>query len=151
MSFLNPNYPTMEVAISLVDYAPLASGHERVLAGDIIAVRKPDTGIGTKELEDFLWLRLEGLEEDEFSKLTDNISDSTSNIIYDKRRYCIPLERLLELDSTFDIDLTLQAGSKYQPYLFVDYELDYSFVLENPLQPFEVSGLVYDKVIGDYL
>ena len=151
MSFLNPNYPTMEIAISLVDYAPLASGHERVLVGDIIAVRKPDYGIGTKELENFLWLRVEGLEEDEFSKLTDNISDSTSNIIYDKRRYCIPLEKLYELEPTFDIDLATTAGSIYQPFLFVDYESDYSFIMENTQLPFQVFGLIYDKVIGDYI
>lgn len=149
MSFLNPNYPVMEIAISLVDYAPLSSNHERVLVGDVVGIGKPSYGIGLKEIDNFLWLRVEGLEEAEFPKLTSSISTSAGT--YDKRRYCIPLAKLLELDPTFDVDLAIQAGSKYQPFLFVDDEGDYSFIMENGVQPFEVSGLIYDKAIGDYL
>ena len=144
MSQLNINYPTMEIAICLVDFAPLVSGHERGLVGDIIAVRKPHYGIGTKELDGFMWLRVEGLEEAEFSKLTNAISS------HDKRRYCIPLEKLFELDPNFDIDLAKQSGSNYQPFLFVDDESDYSFILEQ-YKPFNVFGLIYDKVTGDYI
>jgi len=151
MSELDPNYPVMEIAISLFSYASLASGHERVLEGDIVSVRKPDEGVGRKEVEEFLWMRVEGLEESEFSRLTDYIQDSTSEIIYDKRRYCIPLEKLEEIDPDFDIDLATYDDRIYQPFLLVDYETDYTFVLEDGNLPFQVSGLIYDKTIGDYL
>ena len=149
MSELDPNYPVMEIAICLVDYAPLPSGHERALVGDIVAVRKPNIGIGLKEAELFLWLRVEGLEEAEFSKLTSYIFDSTSNIIYDKRRYSIPLEKIKELVPDFDVDLALKNDEVYQPFLTLDE--DYTFVDIDDIQPFQISGLVYDKVIGDYL
>ena len=62
MSELNLNYPVMEIAINLVNYASLDSGHERALMGDIVAVRKPNTGVGRKEVENYLWMRVEGLE-----------------------------------------------------------------------------------------
>lgn len=151
MSLLDPNYPVKEIAISLFSYAPLSSGHERVIEGDIVAVRDPDIGVGRKEVEEFLWLRVEGLEESEFDRLTDYVQDSTSDIVYDKRRYCIPLERLIEADPEFDINLATDDDRIYQPFLLVDYDTDYSFVLEDGHLPFQVSGLIYDKTIGDYL
>jgi hypothetical protein len=150
MSETNINYPVMEIAISLVSYAPLSSGHERVIQGDIVAIRKPYIGIGTKEATNFLWLRVEGLEESEFYRLTDSISDSTSEIVYDKRRYYIPLERLQEIDQEFDLELALTPDSIYQPFLILD-EDTYTFILEDGHQPFQVSGLIYDRVTGDYL
>jgi hypothetical protein len=149
MSELNTNYPVMEIAISLVSYVPLESGHERVIEGDIVAVRKPNTGSGRKEAMIFLWLRVEGLEEAEFDKLTDSISSSAGEM-YDKRRYCIPLEKLIEIHPDFDVDLANDNGVLYQPFLLCDNE-DYTFLLEDGHLPFEVSGLIYDKVIGDYL
>jgi len=151
MGVLNPNYPVMEIAISLVSYAPLASGSERILTGDIAAVRHPDIGVGRKEVEEYMWLRVEGLEEGEFYGLTELIEDSTSEIIYDKRRYCIPLEKILEVVPNFDIDLALDDDRIYQPFLLVDYDEDYTFVLEDCCLPLQISGLIYDKLIGDYL
>jgi hypothetical protein len=114
-----------------------------------VAVRKPNVGIGAKETKSYLWLRVEGLEEGEFPKLVNYIMDSTSNIIYDKRRYCIPLEKLKENYPDFDIDLALDQDTIYQPFLLLDD--DYTFILENDVQPFQVSGLIYDKITGDYL
>ena len=143
MSELNPNYPVMEMAISLVDHAPLESGHERVLAGDIIAVRYPDIGIGLKEAKAFLWIRVEGLEEHELRLLDRSIKG------FDKRRYCIPLEKIKEIRPSFDVDLAMDENIIYQPFLTIDYETDYCFILEEP--PFQISGLVYDKLTGEYL
>ncbi len=148
MSELNQNYPVMEIAISLISYDSLDSGHERIIEGDIVAVRKPNVGAGRKEVRNFLWLRVEGLEESEFSKLTDGISTSAGK--FDKRRYCIPLEKLVEINPDFDVELALTEGLMYQPFLNCDDET-YTFVLEDGHLPFEISGLVYDKVIGDYL
>ena len=150
MSELNPNYPIMEIAISLVDYASLASGHERVIVGDIIAVREPDTGVGKEEVENFLWMRIEGLEESEFFNLTDSIVTS-AGVEYDKRRYGIPLEKIYEIDPDFDVDLALEDGRIYQPFLLVDYDEDYSFILEDGQLPFQTSGLIFDKETQEYI
>ena len=143
MSEINPHYPVMEIAISLVDYAPLSSGHERALVGDIVAVRKPSDGIGRKEANIFMWLRVEGLEENEMFMLTNEVDG------YDKRRYCIPLEKIKELKSDFNEQLALDSNTIYQPFLTIDEENGFYFIIENT--PLQVSGLVYDKVIGDYL
>ena len=150
MSEINQNYPVMEIAISLVDYNELETGHERALMGDIIDVRKPDTGVGRKEVEEYLWLRVEGLEESEFYKLTESVVTS-AGIEYDKRRYTIPLEKLEELDPEFDINLALDDDRIYQPFLLVDYESDYTFVLEDGHLPFQTSGLIFDKETQEYL
>ena len=150
MSELNLNYPVMEIAINLVNYASLDSGHERSLMGDIVAVRKPNTGVGRKEVENYLWMRVEGLEEHEFSRLTDAVITSAGER-YDKHRYSIPLEKLIEADPEFDIDLAQDDDRIYQPFLLVDYDEDYSIVLEDGHLPFQTSGLIYDKVIQEYI
>ena len=150
MSELDQNYPVMEIAISLVNYAPLDSGHERVLVGDIVTVRKPDIGVGRFEVYNYLWLRVEGLEESEFSRLTDSIVSSAGEK-YDKRRYGIPLEKLEELDPEFDADLALDTDNIYQPFLVVDYLDEYYFILEDDHQPFQINGMVFDKETQEYL
>ena len=45
----------------------------------------------------------------------------------------------------------LKVSLTGQMFLPVDDESDYSFVLKNGELPFQIFGLVYDKVIGDYL
>jgi hypothetical protein len=150
MGELNPNYPVMEIAISLVSYAPLVDGHERIIEGDIVAVRKPDKGIGREEAMRYLWLRIEGLEENEYYNLTDSIVSSAGE--YDKRRFTIPLEKLEEIHPNFDINLAKEEDHIYQPFLLVDYyDRSFLYVVEDGYQPFQVSGLIYDKAIGDYL
>ena len=150
MGELNLNYPEMEIAISLVDYAPLDSGHERVIVGDIVAVRNPYIGVGREEVENFLWMRIEGLEESEFDRLTDSITTSAGEQ-YDKRRYGIPLEKIYEIDPDFDIDLALEDDRIYQPFLLVDYDEGYYFILEDGQLPFQVSGLIFDKETQEYI
>jgi len=142
MSEINPNYPVMEIAILLVDYAPLSSGHERGLVGDVAAIRKPANGIGLKEAKILLWMRIEGLEESDMYKLVGNIEG------YDKRRYCIPLEKIKQIRPDFNEDMALNTDIIYQPFLMID-EDDYCFILDDT--PLQISGLIYDKVIGDYL
>ena len=146
---LNPDYPVMEVAINLIDNSPLESGHERSLVGDIIGIRNPNIGVGRKEVENYMWLRIEGLEKMEFYRLTDSIITSAGK--YDKRRYCIPLEKIKEISPEFDIDLALEEDKIYQPFLLVDYDEGYYFVLEDGQLPLQVSGLVFDKETQEYI
>ena len=140
----------MEVAIALENAADLPTG-ERKKEGDIITVRPTGTGIGTKEAKIYLWLRLEGLaDRAAFDDLGSPLfePDEATGLKYDKRRYCIPMERILIVEPTFDVDRARDEADLYQPFMVVDVE-DFTYVTVDP--PLQTSGLVYDKVIGDYL
>ena len=147
MSETDPTYPVMEAAISLEAFADLTSGHERKQEGDIISIREPVGFIGFKEAETYLWLKLEGLEEDEMNLLIESLYDGGE--VYDKRRYLISLDRLKELEPTFDLNRARDVDDLYQPFLTLD-EDTHQLITENS-QPLQISGLVFDKSIGDYL
>lgn len=140
----------MEVAIA-VQNAPDDSGGERMKEGDIIALRPAGTGIGSQEAKNFIWLRLEAVyTRSEFDQLKEAVyePDEATGERYDKRKYCIPFAKLQEFDPSFDINRARDIADLYQPYLVTDEE-DYTFVTTN--LPFQISGLVYDKAVGDYL
>lgn len=141
MGQTDPKYPIFEVAISCEDCAPHVS--ERKLAGDIIAVRRPGMEIGSGEDKRFLWLRLEGLEENEMAQLVASITG------FDKRRYSIPLDRLKVLWPSFDMNRALDPNDSYQPFILIDGDGPHWFLDITPA--FSVHGLVYDKILGDYL
>lgn len=147
MGETNAVYPVCELALSLESCTPLAGGHERKLAGDIIACRVPGSGIGTAEAHSYLWLRVEGLEENVCARLTDRVEEGGA--AFDKRRYCIPLERLQAVVPTFDIARALDPLDLYQPFLVVDEDGPYTFLTMTP--PLAAEGLIFDKVTGAYL
>ena len=153
---LPQEFPIMEVALSLETFADLASGHERKQEGDIIAVRYPLNAIGFKEAHTYLWMRIEGLEYTEFTELVDPLTDppygtdtTAEIIVYDKRRYSIPLSRIKEVHADFDIDRAKDINDLYQPFLTLDE--DNFYFLSEHFQPFQVEGLVFDKFTGVYL
>ena len=134
----------VEVAIctdNLADH----SGGERAKEGDIVAIRPPGTRIGTKEGKLFLWLRLDDLTHEQYVLAQILKEDGTR---YDKRRFCIPLHRLEQLDPSFSPSRTIDQDDMYQPYLTVDEET-YEFLTVT--RTFLVQGLVYDKVTQSYL
>jgi hypothetical protein len=141
----------IEIAIALESVAD-TDGGERKKEGDIIAVRPTGIGIGAKEASRYLWFRIDGLvtraEYEQLASLLFEPDDPESGVRYDKRRYCVPLARLEIIDPSFDIGRARDTEDIYQPYMMVDPEtLEYLTV--DP--PFDVSGLVYDKVVGDYI
>jgi hypothetical protein len=145
MGLTNHKYPTVEIAICLTDHAD--HDNERAKIGDIIAVRKPLGQIGTKEMSRFLWLQIEGLEENEFVRLRESVYGESSKL-YDKRRYCIPLERLKKLFPSLDVNRCKDPDDKYQPFEPMEEDKGYTLTFEPPLA---VSGLVFDKETGEYL
>jgi len=150
MSDTNPIYPPVEVAISTVNSTDLAA-HERKKEGDIMAVRLVGEwiGVGTKEISQRLWLRVEGLEHYESMHLIDlNHDPDPDGEIFEKRRYCIPLDRLKEVYPALDIARVRDTADAYQPFLTLDGD-NYTFLTEE--NPLEVSGLVLDKYTGEYL
>ena len=76
MGVTNPNYPTMEIALCMVN-APDTADNERMKIGDIIAIRKPGSFIGTQEGKIFLWLQIDGPEANEFAVFTQQVFEPT--------------------------------------------------------------------------
>lgn len=151
MGETNPNYPTMEIALAMENAPDNVPGAERKKIGDIITIRKPGTAIGSQEGKRFLWLRIDGLEENAFAVFTQQVyepTDPETGTPFDKRRYCVPLGKLQTLYPALNQIRARDANDFYQPFILVDSE-DFSFVAADP--PFDVSGLVFDKATGDYL
>lgn len=151
MGETNLTYPVMEVALSMENAPDNVSGTERKKVGDIVALRNPGEFMGVQEGKRYLWLRIEGLEENEFALLAQQIfepTDPESGDPFDKRRYCIPLDRLEVVYPTLDQGRALDPTDFYQPLILVDSE-DLIFIDADP--PFQVSGLVFDKATGEYL
>ena len=113
MGQTNRQYPIFEVAPLCHNLPPCGAG-ERAMEGDIIAIRPPGQGAGRKERTRFLWLRLQGLEENEMGQLTTPLEED--GIIYDKRRYGIPLARLKQLHPSLDLVRTRNSTDIYQPF-----------------------------------
>lgn len=148
MGYTNPRYPVFEIALSC-EYGGTHTGGlmERKVHGDIIAMRPPSTAVGSGEMSRFLWLRIEGLEENEMAKLADLLV--VNEQIFDKRRYCIPLDRLKAVVPSFDIARAKDSADKYQPFLGVDEETPFRFVRDH--RPLNVHGLVYDKLKSRFI
>ncbi len=151
MGETNPTYPVMEIALSMENAPDNVSGTERKKIGDIVAIRKPGTHCGSQETKRYLWLRIEGLEENVFAVFTQQVfepTDPETGLAFDKRRYCIPLGRLQTLYPALNQVRARDPLDFYQPFVTVDSE-DFSFVAADP--PYQVAGLVFDKATGDYL
>ena len=153
-------YPIRTVAICTQDFAPHTNGtKERSLCGDITVIKTPwgqDHGtIGSSEATQWLWFQLEGLDKNEMGYLSGvnrvpfDPADDGVHINYDKRRYCIPLERLKKLYPALDIAKAKDATVAYQPFVMTQGDPPYYF-LKKP-KVFDVQGLVFDKAIGRYL
>lgn len=151
MSEENPVYPVMEIAVATESLPDNPSGAERKKVGDIIAIRKSGQAIGTKEGKKYIWMHIEGLEEDEFTALTLQVyepTDPETGQPFDKRRYCVPMAKIQEVYPLFDESRALDTDDLYQPFVILDTE-NYSYISIDP--PFQVSGLVWDKALGEYL
>ena len=154
MGQTNRRYPVFEIALSCEDAAPHTAGtKERKQAGDIIALRRFGTEIGAKERHGYLWLRIEGLEENEMARFTDLMTNTgdpdTATRLYDKRRYCIPLARLAQAVPGFSESRARDLTDPYQPFITVDAERPHAYLAAG--RPLDVHGLVFDKVTGWYL
>ena len=105
-----------------------------------MGVTPPDIGAGLRELKRYLWLRVEGLEESDWGLLEQETD-------FEKRRFCIHLERLKQFNSNFDPEKAMDQTVIYQPFLPVDD--DGLFLVDQ--NPINVLGLIYDKEFGVYL
>jgi len=152
------SYPTVEIALFLISKELSGAGIERGQEGDIIAMRFPLDSIGLKEANDFLWLRINGLDRGNLDRLTDPWGEpldplgdyGPANPVFVKRRYCIPLDRLKAVFPGLDLIKARDRLQVHQPLCPVDTDTPYRFMgAEVPV--FDVHGLVYDKALRQYL
>lgn len=151
-TFAPRSYPVVEVALACWSAAP-----EHVQEGDIMARRHPQIGIGMNEAKLFLWLLLEGLTAEQYAAWKFPIYEpydplglyepKTDYTVYDKRRFNIPFSRLSEVVS-IDLVRARNPLDEYQPFYTIDQSNHLWLTDSIPLQ---VSGLVWDKVLGVYL
>ena len=141
----------MEMAIALesLDDTP---GGERKKEGDIVVVRPIGMGVGESETKRYLWFRVDGMlyrHSYDFLLMPNyDPDDPETGVVYDKRRYSVPLERLLTFDPAFDVDRARDLNDLYQPYMVMDEET-FEYLTIDP--PFDLAGgLVWNKLAGDY-
>ena len=114
-----------EAALLVHDYHDTAAG-ERACAGDIIGVRKPfgHGEVGRAERSAYLWVRLEAQAQIGDMNLTQlNVENGT---VYEKRRYCIPFQRLKQVSPWLDVVRVKDKADPYQPFMGgIDTEQNY--------------------------
>ena len=140
-------YPIREVFLCSDNHRNLASGAERMKEGDIINVRSPHGSCGFGSMARGLWLLIEGPDTSVMDRLKDintTETDDVGGVIYDKRRYSIPFNRLPDF---IDLARVRDPGDIYQPFVGVATDTT-EFLM--PLPPLRVEGLVFDKVTGQY-
>jgi hypothetical protein len=140
-------YTVVELSLELHDNLDLASGHERSKEGDIINVRSPHLGTGKAVHKNYLKLLVSGLDKYELGSLSE-LMEAENGTLYDKRRYCIPLERLKMFYPSLDIGKLKDRNESYQPICMVDEDTNNFFYQGAPL---DVHGLVFDKLKMRYL
>ena len=149
MSQFARSYPDVEIAISTQSYSPLASGHERVQEGDIVTVvGKLRKSRGIKAGKRYLWVRIYGEEAALMEALRDHIFDldldGEPGKQFDKKRFCVPLQRLKDQFPALDLARARDPDDDYQPFIPFD-EDDFRYLEGPELRPFTVWGLVIDK------
>jgi len=162
------DYSMREVAVLVHDY-PNTHQNERAREGDIIEIRKPIGQIGRLEAAHILWLLIEGLDTGEMAKLKERFfegPDTEASPVYEKRRFCIPFDRLKQVVPSIDVNRIRDRADKYQPFLPVDLDWPYyrfategynvhgwqylpAGIIARP--PLDVHGLVFDKKATRYL
>ena len=158
MPFTYREYPRFSVTLSVEDCSP--TPNERKQCGDIISCHyidgtltdHGDTGTAVPKLH--ILLHLEGLDRNEMDllKAPNEVPFNPEGkplARYDKRRYCIPFERLKKVYPTFDIAKAKDPTLVYQPFVLIQGDPPYDFLQKH--RSFDVHGLVFDKVEGRYL
>jgi len=148
MPFTFRNYRVRQIGLYVKSEAPLATGHERIQEGDIGVVLNPNEGVAGIERAHYLWLRVQGRDDNDMDRLQDNNQpDIDGNVFWDKRRYCIPFKRLKEVYPPLDISSVKDPVDMYQPFLGIDND-NGLFLITRP--PLTVFGLVFDKETRRY-
>jgi len=150
--------PVVEIKLLVRAYYPTAN--ERAVEGDIVNMRlTPEyggtgRGYGSAETSRYLALLVQGIDLNELSRLTDNLTDPVTEDgkgpSFDKRRFCIPFHRLATVAPWIDMNRVMDPNDSYQPFCPMD-EDDRHFLPGCARKPLDVHGLVYDKAKMRYL
>lgn len=133
MAEIYRDYHPMEIAIRVFGSSPHTDHKFRIAEGDIILSRRTGPGIGKQERCGKLWLTVEGLNDEEMERLDDNLYESLTNdkIIFEKRRYSIPLERLKQVVPSLDLVKVKDTSLCYQPFMPIEEETIVVNTVEN--------------------
>lgn len=104
--------------------------------GDIIAARKPHTGVGRKSRQDFLWM---WIDVDDLIAVQ-LLSPSDDGRF--KRRYYIPLDRLKMRVPDLDMGRATDPREVYQPFVGLSHEGERTKIPE----AIKASDLIIDKI-----
>ncbi len=140
-------YVTWEIALAISNNRDLASGSERTQEGDIVNVRSPHEGTGGKVRSSILFVLLEGLDSTDMRRLKHSLQETEDGTRFEKRRYCIPFDRL---PAFIDQDRARDPDDIYQPFQLIDEDVNF-FIETAALRPLRVEGLVFDKLTGKFL
>jgi hypothetical protein len=161
MGYTNRKFPVKEISIWTINQPD--HQNERVIPGDICAIRKPHYVIGLKEASELIWLRIEGLEENDFAELRSpnfdaDISEEHTGLLpsempdcFDKRRYFIPLNRIKKIYPALDLNRAKDQNDAYQPFITIDFADSGFYYYLAAIKPFNVHGLIFDKVKGEFI
>lgn len=121
--------------------------------GDILCVRKPVGHCGMAERGRMIWIRVT-TELD--STVLDQLGEPfiESDVLYQKRRYSVPLNRIAEKFPSFDINRALDEGDHYQPFVGTPdtpYGVKGNFQWAETIPPFDIEGFVFDKATMRFL
>lgn len=163
------DYPTYELAIYVGDSrSDDQDGIVRRQTGDIVAVRGANIGVGLKEMHSYIWMRVEGWTKTRMdaliSELTpysqpdviDDLANMDDESMYEKHRFCVPLETLNTLLPSFDIDRARDELDLYQPFMIVDEGNGDEDRLEEGLylignRPIDLDGIIFDKLLNRFI
>jgi len=116
------DFSPREICIALT--GRVDDNFEHVKEGDIVTVRKPLSYIGRNENNRHLWLLVDGRDSSFMDSLNRNLTepldpaDATTEVqIFEKRRYCIPLDRLKVLALFIDLNRLRDRDDQYQPMI----------------------------------
>jgi hypothetical protein len=118
--------------------------------GDIISVRHPATGIiGARERKNLVWLLVDIANPfilDAVAMPETNIDGSIKDRMGDHRRYMVPLLKLKQIMSGFDMDKARDKNMEYQPFCSLKFSQNKWQLSQHQVVPFD--GLIIDKKTG---
>lgn len=151
--------PVVEVALWVYDKRNGPNGEPSAKKGDIIAVRRERGSFGRGLAEHgnpqrklVLWVRMQGLDWNDWAAIkrpwTERDDLSNPGVVLEKRRYCIPFDRLAKLRPDLSFDKIEDRSLEWQPDAVIDADTTMALHRGPVLDPI---GLIFDKKTMKYL
>ncbi len=153
------DYPVYELTLAL--FSKRDRQGEHIQEGDIVdAYPAGDViGMGRKEIKLFMRIRVEGWDSSQYGRLNTHLTEPPDDFDeidpeppkYDKRRYCVPLDRLNKVLPSLDLAKARDPNVIHQPGMPVDTDDPHDYLEGAEMRPLPIEGLVWDKVLGEFI